>query len=269
MPAYFDSFLAAFMPILALVVELAFMTALVRLMNRLAYRNFGERIYLLLMWPGVAVHELSHAAACVLTRTRLVEVKLFSPRKARRGEMLLGYVKHEQPKNRLAGVVIGAAPFFGGTAVLALLFRLAFPATAGRLGAVAASVAGPLQLARRISDFAVDLVQEAATRTSWDAAWPWLAVWLMVAVAAHLAPSRSDLEASATTLLAAVAGVLPLLFFLFRFWPPAFLVVASSLGSAAAALAGLLAVGLAGVAVATVVIAAIALMAHGVRNALR
>ena len=53
-------------------------------------------------FPGIIVHELGHYLACVLTGTRVREVRWFHPREA--------FVVHDKPKT-LGGVLISLAPF--------------------------------------------------------------------------------------------------------------------------------------------------------------
>lgn len=64
---------------------------------------------------GVIVHELSHAIACLLTNTRIHEIKLF--------EDTGGHVTHEK-RNPIIMAIIGVAPLFGCSLFLLLLVWL-------------------------------------------------------------------------------------------------------------------------------------------------
>jgi hypothetical protein len=193
------------LPALALMAELALITRLARLMNRMAYGRLGRGLYLLLMWPGVAVHELSHAAACVLTGTRVVRVRLFAPQTDARGNLVLGYVEHVVPRSRVAHALIAAAPFAGGTAMLMLLLGLLFPWPIAEWAA--GRVALPSDLASAASAAGRAMREIPAAAAAWS--WPhYLGLYAMTSVAAHVAPSQSDLRGTAWTVgtLALLAG---------------------------------------------------------------
>lgn len=245
--------LQALLPVVFVAVELLAITVITRIMNRIAFERFGKRLYLLLMWPGVCVHELSHAAACLLTRTRITEVHLFAPQAGERGELVLGYVAYETPRSRLARAFIGSAPFFGGTAVLLLLAWWAVPHSFALAQAVIGN-ADPGLLFQRLVGFAAAAGSEAWQRAHGGSGWTWLAVYLFLSVSAHVAPSRPDLKATVIALAAVILAVAPALAVLARFWPAGFLAVAVRFGQGAALVAGFLAVGLVVVATACAVI---------------
>ena len=60
----------------------------------------GSRSWYMLVGPGVALHESSHALGCVFTRTEIVEFKPINVE--RQGDqVILGYVKYMKPQSRL------------------------------------------------------------------------------------------------------------------------------------------------------------------------
>ena len=93
--------------------------------NRLFF--LGDQAFIYLTAPGVAVHELSHAAFCVIFRHEIVKIELFSPE----ANGTLGYVRHRfDPKSlyqRIGNFFIGTGPIWGGLAVLYLLSVLLLP----------------------------------------------------------------------------------------------------------------------------------------------
>ncbi len=69
--------------------------------------------------PGIILHELSHAFACLLTGARVKEINFFHHKG--------GYVKHEKSKVPILGpVIISLAPMLVGIAVVYLLSKTIF-----------------------------------------------------------------------------------------------------------------------------------------------
>jgi hypothetical protein len=85
----------------------------------------GSRSWYMLVGPGVALHESSHALGCVFTRTKIVEFKPINVE--RKGdEVVLGYVKYIKPQSRFKNAIINLAPV---AVSLVLLILFAFGAT--------------------------------------------------------------------------------------------------------------------------------------------
>ncbi|MFW9834212.1 MAG: hypothetical protein ACFFEK_09475 [Candidatus Thorarchaeota archaeon] len=85
----------------------------------------GSRSWYMLVGPGVALHESSHALGCVFTRTKIVEFKPINVE--RKGdEVVLGYVKYLKPQSRFKNAIINLAPV---AVSLVLLVLFAFGAT--------------------------------------------------------------------------------------------------------------------------------------------
>ncbi len=85
----------------------------------------GSRSWYMLVGPGVALHESSHALGCVFTRTEIVEFKPINVEK-KKDEVILGYVKYIKPNSRFKNAVINLAPV---AVSLVLLILFAFGAT--------------------------------------------------------------------------------------------------------------------------------------------
>ena len=92
--------------------------------QRLAER-FGWRSVMWTGWLGTPIHELSHAAMCVLFRHRVDDIALFEPD---RESGRLGYVKHSFRRGNwfeeIGNLFIGIAPLIGGSIALAALLML-------------------------------------------------------------------------------------------------------------------------------------------------
>ncbi len=85
-------------------------------------RIFFSSKYLFLVFPGVVIHELSHAVGCLITGAKITKIKFFS----KKG----GFVRHKKPKIPILGsVIISFFPLVGGVFFLFLLFNFFFPVT--------------------------------------------------------------------------------------------------------------------------------------------
>lgn len=143
---------------------------------------------------GTPVHELSHAAMCLLFGHKINEIKLFSLR----GDGTLGYVTHSyNPRNlyhRVGCFFIGIAPILGGSAVLLLLLRLMLPEAfvAATVSLGTASSADGLFL-DYITRFSGVLGAVFSTANIPNPLW-WLFLLLALMVAGHMEISTADLR---------------------------------------------------------------------------
>jgi len=85
----------------------------------------GSRSWFIMVGPGVALHESSHALGCVVTRTEIVEFKPINI-EVQEDQIVLGYVKYRKPQSNLKNAIINLAPI--GVSLL-LLIAFAFGAT--------------------------------------------------------------------------------------------------------------------------------------------
>jgi len=87
--------------------------------RRQASAALGEKAFLYITAPGVAVHELGHAFMCLLFGHRVDRVRLFQPT-----EDSLGCVEHSynkrNPYHLIGNFFIGTAPIWGGALVISL-----------------------------------------------------------------------------------------------------------------------------------------------------
>jgi len=79
----------------------------------------------MMVGPGVALHESSHALGCIVTRTEIVEFKPINI-EVQEDQIVLGYVKYRKPQSNLKNAIINLAPI--GVSLL-LLIAFAFGAT--------------------------------------------------------------------------------------------------------------------------------------------
>ena len=63
-------------------------------------REPGSRSWFMLVGPGVALHESSHALGCLITRTEIVEFKPINI-EVQQDQIILGYVKYRKPTGKI------------------------------------------------------------------------------------------------------------------------------------------------------------------------
>ncbi len=162
-------------------------------------------------WLGVPVHEASHLLAAKLLGREVVRVRWFAP-DADSGS--LGGVEWrpgQGPLAWLAILTVGVAPLAGGTLALRGLLLGAALATDLPVPAMPQGADGA---AWQAAGLALLHWAQAATAALWSRQDPlaWSAVlgwWAVVSVAAHLTPSRPDLQGAwrGALLVAALVAV--------------------------------------------------------------
>lgn len=179
---------------------------------RLAVR-FGWRSVLWTGWLGTPIHELSHAAMCLLFRHKIERIALFEPdeKSGRLGYVLHGYDPRDWYAT-IGNLPIGMAPLAGGSLVLYGLLWLFFPtagiATLTKSTAATNLAAGDLFAAAGLylsvsGQVLGEILQPA------NLLWPgtWLFLYLAVCVGNHLAPSPSDYQRIGPGVVALLAAL--------------------------------------------------------------
>jgi len=98
------------------------------LLERLSHRALnvtrrpGSKAWYMLVGPGVALHETSHALGCIFTRTEIVEFKPINV-SVEEDRVVLGYVKYMNPTSVLKRTIINLAPV-AVSLVLLIFFAL-------------------------------------------------------------------------------------------------------------------------------------------------
>ena len=174
-------------PFVAFAIVIHFFERLIQ--RRLAER-FGWSSVLWTGWLGTPIHELSHAAMCVLFRHRIDEISLFEP-DTQSGR--LGFVRHSWRKGNwfeeLGNAFIGVAPLIGGSIVLLTLLWMFYPDSFVNSTALPAGGAVNSELA-----FFQNIVTQLFQLESILSLKFWAFVYLVLCVGSHMAPSRSDYE---------------------------------------------------------------------------
>lgn len=173
-------------PLTILILGLCLLYGLSVTLDRFIMRMLGRGWYLATMWPGVIVHELSHLTGCLITFTKVVEVKLFAPS----GETL-GYVSHVKTQNPIKNIIISIAPLFGVSLVIAGIMQLLIPDTY--------SIVSNLNLSAFSSPSGfIEIIKKSFTSLAFGNWQTYLALYLLITLSSHAAPSRIDLKHAAT-----------------------------------------------------------------------
>ncbi len=173
---------------------------------RLAER-FGWGSVLWTGWLGTPIHELSHAAMCLVFRHRIDAISLFEP-DLESGR--LGYVKHSWRKGNwfeeLGNLFIAIAPLIGGSMVLLILLRLFYPAV------FLLPSPDPLSTSSLAPTFLINTFQVLFRLESIFDIKFWIFVYLVLCVGSHMAPSRSDYQGATKGAVLFVIGIVLVVF---------------------------------------------------------
>jgi hypothetical protein len=139
--------------------------------------DLATALYSVVLLPGVALHEASHALMAVLLGVRVRRLSL-RPERQRGGTIRLGYVEVLR-SDTLRSSLIGAAPLFAGLAALLVIGLLVFDLEAMQLAVAEASLTA-----------LVDALLALPRATD-----SWLWIYLIFAIANSMMPSASDVRA--------------------------------------------------------------------------
>jgi hypothetical protein len=139
--------------------------------------DLATALYSVVLLPGVALHEASHALMAALLGVRVRRLSL-RPERQRSGTIRLGYVEVLR-SDTLRSSLIGAAPLFAGLAALLVIGMLVFDLEAVQLAVSEVSLAA-----------LVDALLALPRATD-----SWLWIYLVFAIANSMMPSASDVQA--------------------------------------------------------------------------
>ncbi|WP_026884339.1 membrane protein [Clostridium akagii] len=98
------------------------------IINSNMQRAFGYKGILITAWLGTPIHELGHAAMCVIFGHKISRMKLLQ---LNSGDGTLGFVEHSYNKNniyqRIGNFFIGIGPIFSGISALLIGLYLLLP----------------------------------------------------------------------------------------------------------------------------------------------
>ncbi len=160
-------------------------------------RFFPQKIKQLIVFPGIIVHEISHALGCLIMGAKIKEVALFSSKGS--------YVSHSKPLIPVIGkFIISFSPIAGSIACLALFFHIFefnFPEIDLSLSPI---YLGFLNVFRESIVFVINNYQK------WEF---WVFCYLIVSLVISLSPSKQDFKNSFSSSLFIVLILTVLLYF--------------------------------------------------------
>jgi hypothetical protein len=215
--------LALFLP---LVLQLVVLYLVSRGLWRFSGRYFGRGIWALLAFVGVPIHELSHAAAFLLTGAGVQRLVLFAPRGLSEYGGATGVTIPARQPTFISRLVASIAPFFGCSLAAWLVLRLLLP------GFTAADVttpvpigspetAGPGQVIGQILGAYPGILIGAFARLQWTRWQTYLALYLGASLGMGAAPSREDFRHFFPALLGLLVVLLPVFALIQLFSDPA------------------------------------------------
>jgi hypothetical protein len=181
-------------------------------------RHLGGAAYALFGWPGTIVHELGHAAFCLLFGHRITGMRLFdfAPRDGTRGHVAHTF-DPTNPWQQVGNFFIGVGPIlFGTLAIVAaarwLLGPAAFDPLAAPLPASGAvrDFGGALALAGHVAAGALASLGALLEPQRWSDWRTYVFLYLAFAVGGSISLSGSDLEGALAGFGALVLALLVL-----------------------------------------------------------
>jgi len=144
--------------------------------------------------PGVILHELSHAFACLITGAPILSINVF---KSDGGE-----VKHGKPKIPVIGqILISLAPFVVGAIAIFFLSKL--------LGIRESSIS---ELSTNTSQI-VEWLKHAFSAINFHDYKSWIALYLVLSIAVTMTPSGQDMKNIALSII--IVGII--LFIIYKY----------------------------------------------------
>ena len=206
--------------LLGLVFVFGFILYLLARMTRTTYsKSVGSKLDIIVTgWIGTPVHELGHAAFCILFGHRITAMKLYDPDPA---DGTIGYVCHsysDSPYHKIGNFFIGIGPILFGSVVLYALLYYLIPnnnevfSSVNVQGKALASgihgdIAGTLNALWITAQHTLSLLFRSENIFSWKF---WVFLYLSMCVASHMELSPPDIKGACSGLVALVGFFLGL-----------------------------------------------------------
>ena len=165
----------------------------------------GTKFLLVSGIVGTPIHELSHAAMCLLFGHKITEIKFYQPKST---DGSLGHVSHTYNKknvyHQIGNFFIGTAPVLLGGAFVLLFMLILIPGTFGSVTSEMNTLhfgGSLLSTIESIFTFVLGMIKALFSPpnfTSWR--W-WIFIVLAVMISTHMEMSASDIKSSLRGLL--------------------------------------------------------------------
>lgn len=165
----------------------------------------GPKFLLVTGIVGTPIHELSHAAMCLLFGHRITEIKLYQPKST---DGSLGYVSHTYNKkniyHQIGNFFIGTAPVLLGSACILLFMLIFIPDAFGSVTAEIRALQFSNSLISTVSGIftfiwgMIKTLFSPQNLSSWK--W-WVFMILALMISTHMEMSASDIKSSLRGLL--------------------------------------------------------------------
>lgn len=169
---------------------------------------------------GTPIHELSHAAFCLLFGHRIKKICLWTAKPENRN---IGYVTHTYRKRNLwhqiGNFFIGIAPIIGGSAILLILLRLLLPDAAASAFSISYEIPHePFEMMTALLDQVFSILRALFDPSHFLRFHFYLYLLLAFLIVLHMEISGSDIRSGlwGFLFLAATWFLLDLLLFLFH-----------------------------------------------------
>lgn len=221
---------------------------LISVINKMFYKltNNDKRVAYATGIIGTPIHELSHAAMCIVFMHRINEIRLFhiDPESGN-----LGYVSHSFNKKNLYQVVgnyfIGTAPIVGGTLFIYFLIKVmlpeAFEGINNSIAVFSQSQTAGFDVEHFTGAFAtaIEMIKNLFFSISEGVNW-WIFMLLSLCIALHMNLSTLDIKGSLKAIPYLVVLVAFLNFILAYVFDTAYIYYVGFMNSAGSFLAGAL-----------------------------
>lgn len=174
-----------FLPLIYLVGWFGAIFVCSYLINWLLVRSIIRKWYRLFVAPGVVVHELSHAAGCLMTGSQITEINFWKAS----GGHVKHLASHDPLKRLISDPMIALAPIWGTFIILGLLTWLMMP-----------------ELFEVLQSRDYSYLSEAINFTSWQSL---VYLYLTTSLLATIAPSKTDMNYALGSLI--VIGIIMIL----------------------------------------------------------
>lgn len=197
------------MTLVNLSIWLVLIIILSMILDFILRQTFHGSKYRIMVAPGVIIHELSHAIACLITVARVKEINFFDNKG--------GYVKHEKSKIPIIGpVIISLAPLMVGIVLVYILSRYVV-------------IGSDVELSLNLSQSNINKIIETVLHLNLLNIKSLITLYLLISIGITMAPSFKDFTNAFIGLISLVALLLAVNYFFVIKLPETNLIIAFSL----------------------------------------